>query len=315
MRTFAIHKKYFVVLALGILSSEMVYAGFRIPIVSDVIDAIIPPKKDKPSPAPSPGGPVVPGGSGPFNPEGKVPVQPPPIPYASPPIMSPKDASKAAEKGLDALADIITFGDHGRRRDRDRAAKAEEKSQAVRKGVENTYAEKLAGLKRVIQNAETDLQLWESFAKRYPVVMEKQEKLLKQANTALKNQNQVAANLKNVSSEAQSLKMALAQFNRAIKTIPVDKSKHTDPAAQVWDEAITEVARLAKLSNQSEEVFLSRAIAVADPALLMDFMNEVAGIRGQLLAMSRQISWNIEASKKELANLRAELATLEKKKK
>jgi len=222
------------------------------------------------------------------------------------------DASDTAEKGLDALADILTFGKHGRRRDKDRAQHQEDLSRRIKEGTEQTLLEKKNGLQVQLRFAEQSLAKWEVFAQRFPITMDhmalliqKSQEILRQRETSAKSGEVADQAIKETSKQ---LKLLVALL-KGMKANPQDEET---PALQAWNASVRILSQLAQTTNETAETFIHRAIEGADKETLNSFITELGGLYADLQSYSKLIQENIQQDKADIEAILKQLEELNK---
>ena len=227
---------------------------------------------------------------------------------AIPHELTPQGSVERAERILDATADAITFGQHGRDRDKERAKQEEQLADARRKGIEDTKTATLNGLQGQLELVKQSVEQWQRFNNKLPTVLEYQKRLITFATDVLAHNIDVQATLKSMGEGLQDTKGSLAVLVGAMRAAPQTSDRFAD--AEVWDFGVTTMVKQMKNSNEEVEHYLNRAILQSDPKELGDFIDAVSKSRNRVEQLVDEAKHNLEAESANKASLEKQIATL-----
>lgn len=204
---------------------------------------------------------------------------------------------------VDAVGDVFTLGEIGRKRDKERAEAAEREAKAVRDGSEKAKSEKVAGLRRALALAQQNVSDWEDFRSLAPDVLSSLDRILSTAQKELVDRQKLSADLRAAKNSVQDGNLALHLLTALYAK--QDEKPNSDgtqlESLDAWVKSGQKLEEIAKNANLSAKDLIARAIASADESTLQNFVQQIGGMRAQVQAM-----YEVSAEKLRAALIRKE---------
>lgn len=237
----------------------------------------------------------------------------PPMPYDFPSLMpSPEEVWKKHVQVQDAIHDIVTFGEFGRQRDRERAAAAEREALAKRDGSAETLQQKKRDLQESISQARANVADWEDLLSVGPAAVQQLLNLSTAAQNELKARAQLAASARAAKNANDDASASLEMISRVLapSRSTEDADKMLARVTASWNMSKSVIIGLAKNANVDEGRLLSAIISQADEGSLQQFVTAAGKVQAYFDGLLSVAQEKLQSAKAKLENYERQMAAL-----
>ena len=226
------------------------------------------------------------------------------------PAKALKEATETVESAVDAIGDLLTFGEHGPSPDEVIAPPAEEPPNTTPEQPGFLTEKKRLELEAQLGLIEHRVKEWEKFEARFPKVLHKLRQLLQFAEEIL-SQREEAANSGNFDPQASvEERQLLKVFVQILQNVPVNKKSAEPAAIRIWDESLKAFVEIVDTQPESREAMLQKAIKSADSETLKSFVVELGGLYHQFDGYDQKMREKILSGKEKIKTLQEQIKAL-----
>jgi hypothetical protein len=205
---------------------------------------------------------------------------------------------------VDGLNDVLTFGEHGRSRDRERAEAAEALSQKTLQDAQASKSQKIDDLNQAISGKKKTLEeLWH-LQEVVGAIVPLQDLLIQLAEDALKSRQQQSADLAAAQDAATDANNALRTFAE----IHQQYSAAGESPEDNWDDTIAQVqVQIGQDSATATLKYLKNALDSANSSSIDQFVLALSEMKSKLIRLNSELLEEVASCKSDIETLKAQL--------